>query len=312
MITNSTITRFCLLLIVSLAITSCTKDFGDGQENFESVIVLNSAFLPGEIMSIKLTNSISIFDKDENISGVIDARVTVKDEESGELYTLNHVGEGLYQSDIFRPQYEIDYTVIASSEGYGTVEATSSIPYPVIANISNSTEGFNDAGDYEAEIELEFVNEEKAPKFYVWEVVDDNELFNQDFTFDQVLDNPVMLTSKSDNTDSVLADESFQSRVFYTDNGDNADPYRSKFITPTTPSFGAQTTSDIDEELAPRIQVRVMTVSEDLYQYFKSVEIYRSRGIHNSSITQPSEIYSNVKGGIGIFAGYHQRFLDFK
>ncbi len=312
MISNSTFLRFCVLLMASVVIMSCTKDLSDNQDNFESVLVLNSAFLPGEIMSVRLTNSVSIFDKDDNITGVLDASVRVRDEDSGEVFTLHHVGEGLYQSDIFRPEYEIDYTVMASAEGFVSIEATSSIPYPVIATISSQSEGFNDSGDYEAEIELEFVNEENAPKFYVWEVVDDNKQFNQDFTFDQVLDNPVMLTSQDDNTDSVLADESFQSRVFYTDNGDNADPYRSSFITPTTPSFAAQSSSDIDEELAPRIQVRVMTVSEDLYQYFKSVEIYRSRGIHNSSITQPSEIYSNVKGGIGIFAGYHQRFLDFK
>jgi len=312
MITNSTFLRFCLLLLAFTAICACNKDIDGDNSDFKSVLVLNSAFLPGEIMSVELTNSVSIFDADSDIIGVDHANVFVTDKKSGESFPLSHVGEGIYQSDLFRPAYEINYTITASADGYSTIEATSSIPYPVIAQISEETEGFNDDGDYEAEIELEFLNEENTQKYYVWEVVNENSHFNQDFTFDQVLDNPVMLTSQNDNTDSVLADESFQSRVFYSDNGEYGGPYTSSFTTLTTPSFAAQSSEEIDEDAAPRIQVRVMTVSEDLYQYFKSIEIYRSRGIHNSSITQPSEIYSNVKGGIGIFAGYHQQFLDFK
>lgn len=312
MITNSTILRFCLILLASAFIFSCTKDIDGDNSDFKSVLVLNSAFLPGEIMSVELSNSVSIFDADADIKSVTHADVVITDENSGESFTLSHVGEGIYQSELFRPDYEIEYTITASADGYSTIEASSSIPYPVIAQISEESEGFNDDGDYEAEIELEFVNEENTQKYYVWEVVNEDSHFNQDFTFDQVLDNPVMLTNQDDNTDSVLADESFQSRVFYTDNGENSEPYNSSFTTLTTPSFSAQSTEEIDDNVAPRIQVRVMTVSEDLYQYFKSIEIYRSRGIHNSSITQPSEIYSNVKGGIGIFAGYHQQFLDFK
>ena len=55
-----------------------------------------------------------------------------------------------------------------------------------------------------------------------------------------------------------------------------------------------------------------MTVSKDLYDYYRSIEIYRLRGQVNSSITQPVEVYTNIDGGLGIFAGLAAEVLDIR
>lgn len=47
-----------------------------------------------------------------------------------------------------------------------------------------------------------------------------------------------------------------------------------------------------------------MTLSEDLFKYFESVENYLFHRDNNSSLVEPADVYHNIKGGIGIFAGY--------
>ena len=50
--------------------------------------------------------------------------------------------------------------------------------------------------------------------------------------------------------------------------------------------------------------LRLMTVSEDLYEYYKSLEDYLKYNNNSASVIEPQKIYSNIKGGYGIFAGY--------
>lgn len=263
--------------------------------------------MPGETMTIGLTSSRNIFDDNSTINAVQNATVEVTDKVNNITHTLYHTTNGDYQSDDFRPEYGGKYEVNVIAEGFQPLTASSHIPYPSFVNVPEAYQGdFDDADELrELFVSLEIYSESDEQQYYVWEIIDESESGNLDFSYSDVLDNPTLLASEDSNTESILADQSFQTRVFLTDNGMKDGPIQTSFVTMTEPEAAFQfgDGSGLDEADGILITVRVMTVSKELYEYYKSVEIYRLRGTTNSSITQPVDIYSNVEGGLGIFAG---------
>ena len=57
-------------------------------------------------------------------------------------------------------------------------------------------------------------------------------------------------------------------------------------------------------------KLRVMTVSEELYKYYKSIEDYLEFQGYQSSISESRIVYDNIEGGVGIFAGYNSDFYN--
>jgi len=262
--------------------------------------------MPGEIMTVELSSSRNIFDPNSKILAIQNAVVEVTDNKTNETYRLYTLANGIYQSDDFRPEYGGSYTINVDAEGYDSVMATSEIPYPAFIKEPSAEQGqFNDEGDRELFVDLEFYSESDEQQYYVWEILDEDNPGDLDFSYNDILENPVLLYSEDNNTESILADESFQTRVFLTNEGMNNAPVQTSFVTMIEPAIGAQFGDEFNEDPNADVllTVRVMTVSKDLYEYFKSVEIYRLRGTVNSSITQPVNIHSNVEGGLGIFAG---------
>lgn len=58
-------------------------------------------------------------------------------------------------------------------------------------------------------------------------------------------------------------------------------------------------------------ELRVMTISKELYNYYSSIEQYYQNGGNNHSNQAPPEIYTNVKNGGGIFAGLSESVIKF-
>jgi len=276
-------------------------------------MVLNSVFEPTyhpddiKLMSVELSSSRNILDENSSIDWITDAYVEVVDETTGAVYVLSHIQNGVYKNEILAPQYGHVYSIKASAEGFNDVSATSEVPLAAIISASPTYGDFNDDGQV-LTVDLQFQNIEGEQQYYVWEVVSE-ETTDNGFSFDSVINNPVLLASNDEHTESVLADESFQSRIFLSDDGMSQDKFQSSFSTTVEPKFGAQTSSGSIASDYSTLSLRVMTVSEDLYEYYKSIEVYRLRGTVNTSITQPVNIHSNVEGGLGIFAGFSAKII---
>lgn len=303
---NNTFLKSTILLLVAVLCFSCTKDSEGDHSDFQSRIVLNSIFMPGEIMTVELSSSRDIFDSNSKIVAIQNAIVEVTDNKLKQTHRLYTQSNGVYQSENFRPIYGGSYTITVDAEGYESVRATSEIPYPAFIKEPTVEQGqINEQERRELFIDLEFYSESEEEQFYVWEIINTDEEANLDFSYNDVQENPVLLYSEDNNTESILADESFQTRVFLTDEGVNDSPIQTSFVTTIDPVAAFQFGDDFEEDpnAGVVLTVRVMTVSKDLYEYFKSVEVYRLRGTINSSITQPVSIHSNIEGGLGIFAG---------
>ncbi|MGE5395011.1 MAG: DUF4249 family protein, partial [Candidatus Saccharibacteria bacterium] len=52
-----------------------------------------------------------------------------------------------------------------------------------------------------------------------------------------------------------------------------------------------------------RFTLHVQRISKDLYNYLKYLELYDY--YHENPIAEPVPVYSNVKNGAGIFAGFN-------
>lgn|GEM_PF-2450556 len=73
----------------------------------------------------------------------------------------------------------------------------------------------------------------------------------------------------------------------------------------------AEDTDGGDEEVvSDKFELRVMTISKELHDYYKSVEEYYKFN-PTSTVVQPSKVHSNVKNGYGMFAGYHEKVVTF-
>jgi len=314
---NKTIFKSAFYSLLVLLCISCSNDFSSETETTLKKIVLNSVFTPGETMSIHLTTTKKILDPNSDFLDIVSADVEVLDHASGEVFRMNHIGDGHYESDEFRPYFGREYSVTAHAAGFESVSATSKVPVQAFVTQTDVYQGseffeVNGVTKRELFVNLEFNSESTETQYYVWEIIDDEAAApSTDFDFGDVADGPVLLYSEDSNTESVLADESFQTRVFLTDDGSQG-TLASSFVTLTEPVAAFQFGDVTDPDADVLLKVRVMTVSKDLYDYYRSIEIYRLRGEVNSSITQPVEVYSNIDGGLGIFAGLTAEILDIR
>jgi len=308
---HKTIYKTAIFTFLALLCISCSDNFDTQSESESSRMVLNSVFAPGELLNVHLATTRKILNPDSKISNITSADVEITDNKTSVVYRLNHVGEGNYQSDDFRPSFGGSYSVIAHAEGFRSVEATSSVPVQAFVTQTDVYQGdFSESGDMrELFVNLEFYSEATETQYYIWEIINEDRPTSNTFDFNDVADGPVLLYSEDSRTESVLADESFQTRVFLVDDGSQG-LVQTSFVTMTDPVIAFQFGDDTDEDADVLLKVRAMTVSKDLYEYFKSIEIYRLRGEINSSITQPVDIYSNVEGGLGIFGGLTSEILN--
>ncbi|MBQ9884504.1 MAG: DUF4249 family protein [Bacteroidaceae bacterium] len=63
--------------------------------------------------------------------------------------------------------------------------------------------------------------------------------------------------------------------------------------------------------LPPQVMIELQTISPELYNYLKSVELYHLT--YNDAYAEPVQIYSNVQNGWGIFGAlsYDRHFVEF-
>ncbi len=309
---NKTIYKASIFFFITLLCISCSNNFDTQSENELSRMVLNSVFTPGEFMTVHLATTRQILNPNSTFRNISTADVEVTDNNTSQVYRLTHIGEGNYQTDEFRPTFGGSYSVTAHATGFESVQATSKVPLQAFVSQTDVYQGeFTDEGKRELFVNLEFHSESTETQYYVWEIIGKEKQARNDFDFNDVGEGPVLLFSEDSRTESVLADESFQTRIFLSDDGSQG-PVQTSFVTETDPVVAFQFGDDTDEDADVLLEVRAMTVSEDLYEYFKSIEIYRLRGEVNSSITQPIDIYSNIDGGLGIFAGLTSEILKIK
>lgn len=295
-----------LLLITCSFLFSCQQDYFVDNVAFTPNLVANSLFTAGSSIDVYVHSSRNVLDNESSIQEIDNAKVVIKDADANPIATLSYDVAGRYFSNNIELLAGEKYTLEVSSEGFESITATSIIPYQVEANLQNSN--FVPGGISEdLNVDLQLRDNDASDNYYVYEVGDSIALKlskEEPFKILDLLDVEILLTSEDLNQEQIATNSLLQSRVFLKDKTFANAEYNINFKAKSNPAAAGPVVLTSEEVFSDQ-RMRVVTASENLYEYYKSIESYRIKGAANSSISEPIAVYSNVSNGLGVFAGYN-------
>jgi hypothetical protein len=334
-------TLLIMVIMTSVFMVSCEEEYMIDTGDFESKLVVNALFNHESPWSINVSNTTNILDHSTEIEKITNAIVEIYDQDNEFIYRLNHVGNGNYSNGDFSPSPKRGYSVKVSAVGYHTVTAKSFVPEESKLLINKSTIIHNETYD-DVEVDFEIEDRSKLESYYIWEIVSIDESNGGSLTdplSKSWLDD---LTNKSNDLveggREILEGNSFGDGTYrgsYSSSGGNKrigiiknnDPlvnYVQELspIGKIDPNINlpneVQHNSGIDEDpiysedgekVVFKYELRVMSISKELYDYYSSVEEYIK--YNNDSDAVPYGIYTNVTNGLGIFAGFSESVIQF-
>jgi len=279
---------YSLLLFNLLTLYSCRELVQDEFPDFAPVPTVNSILVAGELLKVHVS-----------LAGKLDSnRLALVDNAEVLLYvneeykeTLNNINEGIYSSSIVVEPLKT-YRCEVSIPGYQTVSCSEALPEPAkISNIVHTNKaGIDEEGMTYPAITFSFSNS-PAEKEYFEVVI---RLF--EFGHESAADLETII-------DPVILNEGLPIALFSNDL--ITDSTYTMTINYTTGSGGSSSGEPVHANLYPLI-LELRSVSSDYYKFVKQKFLYeqgRYPEFLAASVTA-FPLYSNVKGGYGIFGGY--------
>jgi len=329
-----------IILISVLAVsvfTSCETEIEFNGDEKASLMVINGYFTPDSVVKVQVTKSKFFLKDDSSFDNVNDATI--------ELWVNNQLkemmqfqGNGVY-TGTYTPHEGDSIRVLASNAAYQNVSCATRIPYKVSLTLGDtiSTEGeiyysISQFYDQYGGVTIDTISSMSTIKLNITVNLSDPDtenyykldvkvrrtydsgdvqegniyFYSNDLVFGSV-DEGQLIGETSQSYYHEFNDEIFNGKeyplsfyiefyntVYYNDVNNPKNPY----------DGGVQTNEVVKKELI----VSVKSISKPYYLYMKS------RNASNNEIdffSEPVQIYSNVKGGIGILGGYTKSDLIF-
>lgn len=265
---------------------------------------MNAVFTQDSVWLIELTSSSNLYDPSSVSLPIEDALVTIIEDNGQSACDMYHLGAGIYQSNDCFPEANQHYKLIVESPKYGIATARSNVPVGGKATVEKVC-----TNNGEIKIELELQDSSQHKNHFIWDLVEVTviEEIKKELTkgietinIDKWLDgrgnnNPIKIGSTSAITPiDLLSSEGKHTSTLTAQNGD---------IKSITTIEGGQT-------ITTKTMLRVMTVSPEFFKYYKSIEDYIIYEDYKTSESEPIRTFSNIDGGVGLFAGYTVQYLD--
>lgn len=289
------LTNILVFLFLMLMITSCEEDFVLERNHYEPKIVINSLFKPGENWSVHISKSRDLLAKDSDDTPIDNAKVYITEKKTSQQIRLQHVGNGIYTSTTFPPLPDRTYEIVVDVEGFKT--ATASSKAPLNANIVNV---ISDVVDKEV-TKVNFEVKDNISNYLIWNFIS-NGSQQIDTTHTSNPQKFVQDIVKYNNISNYLSNLTISENNAITQEGSFTRNFKDNY-----PEYTDSTTTTVTKKY-----LRVMTASQDLYEYFISMEKFISAGNHNSSFSYAPSVYSNINNGLGIFAGFTEEYKEIK
>lgn len=305
MLRSSDLHKLVLFIVLGLSVMACTKDLSFDSNSSQKKLVINGAFAANKNFEVALTTSRNILDPSSKIEQVSDAYVVIKNAEGKILEVLEEYNnQGLYvSSDSLKAFQGRSYHLeVTHPDWKGEVfTAVSSAP-----EISNSSF-----------IDTSHTTIDDNPALKVGVLIDDLTNFDDRYIFEvELKEEGILANLKIDNElekeVQIYGDKDKPTRLFLNDESFNGDQKSLDFF--TTQGIPG---SDTSGSLSGITEIRMLNVSDELYEYYKSLEEYelaqKTIGGGSSSAVR---LYSNIKksgsnNGLGIFAGYNVKSLSY-
>lgn len=282
---------------------SCEEDFVLKREAFVPKVVVNSIFTEGKPWKVALTFSRDILDNSPNIIPVENADVYIIRKVNGLQIPLKHEGAGIYTSVTWMPEPDRNYELIVNVPGYTTITSKSTSPSrSEIVNVLSEVVELQ--GEKQTKVNFEI--KDNNSNFYIWNVISSNQGKLPDSSFTGDAGKLVGSIKKYPSIQSVLNNNVLS--------GNDTESKGGSFSTTTSDNNGDDSLENPPPGSEPinKKYLRVVTASGDLYNYYKSVEQFVLSENYNTSIAYTTKVYSNIQNGLGIFAGYTEKYIEIK
>jgi hypothetical protein len=326
------------LLILSACEEAITLDL-----EFESQLVINSFFDSNSSWEVEVSTNGNKFDDTENIEFVTDARVIIYDQNNVELYELYHDENGMYISpEGYKPSPTRGY-FIKVEVGPEVLTAYSYVPEESTLKI-NKLSVVEEEMSKGVEVDFQIEDKSNIEAYYIWEIVMVEEDNNSEINNSEKLSDALLLNLKRSEINSEVSKREIigagvfgngtYSTVYNTIEGrrngfnqvEGADNSINNnlgvidldgleefddYIESLDPedededSEGQEDGEEGGEVIAPSYELRVVSISKELYEFYNSFEA--------SIVTGGSKkhTYTNVVNGQGIFAGFNESTIQF-
>ncbi|OFX57826.1 MAG: hypothetical protein A2066_03170 [Bacteroidetes bacterium GWB2_41_8] len=311
--------KYIVISLILFAAFSCTKTIDFDDEGLANQLVLNSIVYPDQGITAYLTFSTSILSRPTLAGGGLMADGTIEIYENGELIKQKYSPTGRFEFPEIRPKTGATYQIVGKSHDK-QLKAETTVPNKVeVISIDTATVSdqfinkrlrvnvkIKDAsGDdfYRIKVSQENlvlnmnVDGKGTQKYYLytsedWISSDDpvfNSLYNN-FGGEEFDIGPA-------NDYNIFPDDYFKGKEYNIQFFINNYEYGSGSYYSGYESYGASKT------IYKRRIVHVQRLSKDLYTYLKYLKLYDF--YHDNPFAEPVPVYSNVKNGVGIFAGFN-------
>ncbi|MEM1124222.1 MAG: DUF4249 domain-containing protein [Bacteroidota bacterium] len=284
------IIKYCLSTFCILSFFTCERPLPFSNLPQKPLLVANAFFTPDSIWQVQLGWTEAL-DNSISFSEITDGTVKIKNLASGQTVNLRHQRNGIYTATTALPAVGKKYELMASASNFSTLRATDEIPNTFAISVQSfQPSRYQNQPNYLFDIVIE--DDATTPNFYLATITYVLEKNGQKtvekaghFSLDINSENETIFIDHFALKQSYLTDEDF--------NG-------TSYITRIGATSSLLNEVDVNDQLSAIISVK--SISEVGYLYEKSVE--RFENLEELLYTEPVPIYSNMEGGLGIFAGY--------
>ncbi|MFK8006808.1 MAG: DUF4249 domain-containing protein [Saprospiraceae bacterium] len=298
-----------ILFNLFLLISTCEKEVQLDIQEVDPKLAILCDFSPDEPFVLELSKSRSINSTkiEDDIISNADVQICVNNEIIETILPRTNTSSDAntkYQSVVALPKVKQVYTLKVEVDGLEPITATSSIPDAI--EISHSTIGAvnsfltddNETVSYEVRLGVQLEDPADETNYY------------QISFYQEVL---TSIPSAQQNEIKIIPNEGYSLIDDDLTNNfnliDGGLLFKDLTFNGTTkeflfePIFYYKPEDDLNTTSTPiNIIIELRSISEEYYKYYTSV--YRQSSQENTPFSNPTVIYSNIKNGYGIFAGY--------
>jgi len=312
---------FSLIIVTFL---SCTKTIDFDDEELAHLVVVNGMIGTDQTFSALLTQSTSIL-TDGQTSQPIEGTMDLYEDGTIIKHFSSYLGD--FSAIDIQPMAGKNYRIVVTADGR-QVESETNIPLQTnvvsIDTVSAKTE-FNTIitnyklkiKDPEGEDYYRLVIVHETLTMFPKEMGNDtirymlytsqNGIMTEDPVFKSVYNNfgDELIDYGPENEYSIFPDSYFQGKE-YTLQFKTYSYYRNPANPNTGGGYGNPNNPDPTtgpQQIFDRTTIHIQHLSKDIYTYMKYLKLYDQ--YHDNPFSEPVAVYSNVKNGAGIFAGFN-------
>jgi hypothetical protein len=283
--------KLYLLLTLLIILIACEKTVYIDIPDKGRMITINSLFNPDSLLKVNVSKSCYILNND--IQAIENATVEIY-ENANLINTLPYLNNGWYKSTIQKPSSGDRYKIKVTVPGMGTAETESYIPPETnIISIDTASVMRTDNEGYrheQFEFRVKFKDNPNENNYYLLAPMEIHIYTYDDYEGDTIISDTAQHIMYFESSDPSLIENLRGKGALFDDNLFNGNTYEFVF---SVEKYFYDTTS---------ICIKLKSISEDYFKYLATC--YKHMDANWDPFMEKISVYSNVKGGLGIFGGY--------